>query len=73
MPATPRTVNLVGLSIYQKHWQGNVNALTNLLGLCSIEVQAVLCAGSSVKALRGLRTATLNVMVHEEFGTSIAG
>lgn len=68
----PRTVNLVGMSIHQKHWEGNTLELARLLDLCGVQVNTVLCAGAAVEQLHHLRAAPLNVMVHEECGDRLA-
>ena len=67
-----RTVNLIGLSIAQKHWEGSVEELRRLLALCHVRIGATLCAGTTVAELRGLRAAQCNVMVHEESGDQLA-
>ena len=68
----PRTINLLGLSIFQKHWEGNIAELKRLLALCGIGVGAVVCAGSTCKELGALGASQCNVMVHEELGGRIA-
>lgn len=73
LPVVERQVNLVGLSLYQRHWQGSLDELRRMLGLlCGISVGVTLSAGSSVAALRGLRAAQVNVLVHEEYGGGLA-
>jgi nitrogenase molybdenum-iron protein alpha/beta subunit len=67
----PRRINLLGVPLLQYQWRGNVEELARLLGLCGIEIGAVLCAGSNVDQLRSLRSATLNVVVQEEYGAGI--
>jgi nitrogenase molybdenum-iron protein alpha/beta subunit len=71
-PVEPRTVNLVGLSIWQRHWQGSRAELERLLSLCGIRVHAVLLAGCSVAQIQTLRRAACNVIVHEELGGELA-
>lgn len=70
--ARSRSVNLIGVSIGQKHWEGSVAELRRLLGLCGIRVDAVLSAGSSVMELTQSRSVRCNVMVHEEYGDILA-
>lgn len=65
-------VNLIGVSIEEKYWEGNNEELARLLSLCGIEVNTVLSAGSTVDELRNLPCARLNVMVREEFGNNLA-
>jgi nitrogenase molybdenum-iron protein alpha/beta subunit len=74
-PAGPRlekTVNLLGLGIYQKYYEGNYHALKRLLGLCGIEVLAAPGAGDSAASFARLGQAALNVAVYPEYGTVLA-
>jgi nitrogenase molybdenum-iron protein alpha/beta subunit len=71
-PVVERTVNLVGLSIWQKHWKGSREELERLLGLCGIKVQGVLLADCTVEQIRQLRSAAGNVVVHDELGGPLA-
>ena len=66
------SVNLLGLSIGQKNWEGNCRELERLLSLCGISIGAVIGAGTSVEDLMKLRSASLNVMIHEELGDRVA-
>nr|VFJ42706.1 MAG: Nitrogenase component 1 type Oxidoreductase [Candidatus Kentron sp. FW] len=56
-PARPRTINLLGLSIYHQHWQGSLAHLTELLRLMGIEVLAAPGAGSSVAEIERIAEA----------------
>jgi nitrogenase molybdenum-iron protein alpha/beta subunit len=71
-PVEAGTVNLIGLSISQKHWEGNVAELRRLLALCGVRVGATLCVGLNLDALLALRSAEYNVMVHEEYGDRLS-
>jgi len=66
------TVNLVGISIYHKHWQGNIEEIRSILSKMGIRVNAVVCAGSSFEDLKGVGKAKCNIIVHEEYGLRIA-
>ena len=72
MPVVERTVNLVGLSIWQKHWKGSRAELVHLLELCGINVHSVLLADCTVEQIRQLRSAACNVVVHDELGGPLA-
>ena len=72
LTAEPATVNLLGLSLWHRHWKGSLAELRRLLGLCGIRVMAAPGAGSSVAELRQLRSAALNVVVHDEGGVPVA-
>lgn len=67
-----RSINLLGASIWHRHWTGSLRELGRLLGLCGVRVQAQLLAGCSVAELRGLRRAACNLVVHDELGLGLA-
>ena len=72
VPVIPKTVNLVGLSIWQRHWKGSRAELERLLALCGIQVHSVLLADCTVEQIRNLRSAACNVVVHDELGGPLA-
>ena len=71
-PEVQHSVNLVGISIYNRHWEGSLNELRILLETCGINVASVICAGTTVEELKNLRTARYNLIIHEEYGGKIA-
>ncbi|MCP4118818.1 MAG: hypothetical protein GY737_26175 [Desulfobacteraceae bacterium] len=73
-PGTPRkhTVNLLGLSIFHHHWQGNLNEITTLLNACGIEVNTVLCAGTTIPRIENLGSAGCNLVIHREYADQLA-
>ncbi len=72
MPVVEKTVNLVGLSIWHKHWKGSRAELEHLLALCGIKVHSVLLADCTVEQIRQLRSAACNVVAHDELGGPLA-
>ena len=68
-----KSVNLIGLSIHHRHWQGSLDELCYLLKLCGIRVIAAPCAGSGVKELQKLGSAQYNLVIHDEFSDQITG
>ena len=68
----PKRVNLIGVSIMHKHWDGSVAELRRLLGLCGIQVQATLCADVTVADLQTLPSAQCNVVVYPDYGEDLA-
>ncbi len=62
-----KRVNLIGLSIFQRCWEGDVLELQRLLALCGIQVHCSLCAGCTVEELLHFRSAELSVVVHPEY------
>ena len=70
-PPDPLCVNLLGISIYQKHWQGSLGGLRRMLEAMGLRVGAMLGAGCSVADIQALRTARYNVILHEEYADAI--
>ncbi len=64
-------VNLMGISIFHHHWQGNIAEITTLLGACGIRVNTCVCVGCNLSDLEHLASAELNVVVHEEFARDL--
>lgn len=67
----PKTVNLVGISIYHKHYQGSIKELERLLAQCGIRLITTFCAGNSLAQLRQCRQAALNVLLYPEYGLDL--
>lgn len=67
LPRMKKRVNLLGFSMIQKHWQGNIAELTRLLELMGLTVISVPGAGSSVAEIRESTTATCNIVVFPEY------
>jgi len=65
-------INLVGLSILHLDWQDSLTDLQGLLGLCGISVRGIIGAGWSTEEIRHSAEATLNVVVHAEYGERLA-
>jgi nitrogenase molybdenum-iron protein alpha/beta subunit len=72
MPVVDRTVNLVGLSLWHKHWKGSRGEMEHLLALCGVKVHGVLLADCTVAQIRQLRSAAYNVVVYDELGGPLA-
>ncbi len=67
-----RSVNLLGLSIWHRNIEGDLEELRRILGLCGIKVNVVPCAGCSFEELEALPDAALNVVVYPETGLAAA-
>jgi nitrogenase molybdenum-iron protein alpha/beta subunit len=65
-------VNLLGVSIYNKYYQGDIEEIKRLLGFCGIEVNCVLCADTDLADIRHLPQASLNIVLYPELGLEIA-
>ena len=67
-----RSVNLLGLSIQHRHWEGSAAELERLLALCGIAVTSIVSAGATVAQLRRIPSAKCNVVVYNEYGSALA-
>ncbi|MBR4702266.1 MAG: nitrogenase component 1 [Oscillospiraceae bacterium] len=65
-------VNLLGLSVWQRYWEGDKEELTRLLELLGAEVNACPCAGSSLEEVLSLPDADLNLLIYPEMGRETA-
>ena len=65
-------VNLLGLSIFHKYYQGDLQEYERLLSLCGIDVQTSLCCESEIEEIRRLPEADLNVVVDPDYGLETA-
>jgi len=72
LPRMKNRVNLLGFSMIQKHWQGNIAELTRLLGLMGLSVVAMPGAGSGVAELRESTTVSFNIVVFPEYARKTA-
>ncbi len=66
------TVNIFGLSIWHLRFEDDVEELRRMLGLCDIEVNCFLCAGSSVEEIKKIPEAELNIVIDSDFGLRAA-
>lgn len=67
-----KVVNLVGISIYHKYFEGDILEIKRLLSLCGIEVKTTMLAGDSTKQLSRFAEAELNLVLQPEFGKKAA-
>lgn len=68
----PGTVNLLGMPLYLRNFMGDVQEMVRLCNLIGLEVNCVLCGGSSLEQVARVAEASLNVVVHPEFGLETA-
>lgn len=66
-----KSVNLIGISIFHHHWQGNISELTTLLGACGITVNAGVCAGCTLSELESIASAECNIVLHGEYADTL--
>ena len=66
------TVNIFGLSIWHLRFEDDIEEIRRILGLCGIEVNCFLCAGSSVEEIRRIPEAELNIVIDRDFGLRAA-
>lgn len=65
-------VNILGISIFHKYHRGDVEELKRILSLCGIEINCFLCADCSIKSIKTLSEAELNIVIHPEYGCQTA-
>lgn len=68
----PKSVNIVGYTIFHYNWENDVAELKRMLNLLGVKVVSVICADESVSNLQQASQAELNLVVNEEYGSSIA-
>jgi nitrogenase molybdenum-iron protein alpha/beta subunit len=64
-------INLIGVSLFQRYWEGDISELRRLLGLCGIRIHAVLCADTVTEAVETSGRAALNVGICAELAESL--
>lgn len=67
-----KKVNILGLSIFHKYYQGDKAELKHLLELCNIEVNCFLCCDCSLEEIQHLGDADLNIVLHPAYGEKAA-
>jgi len=72
LPRIKTRVNLLGLSMIQRHWQGAAAELTHLCELMGLTVVSMPGAGSCVAGLRESATASFNIVVFPEYAQKTA-
>ncbi|UCH02892.1 MAG: hypothetical protein JSV20_03660, partial [Candidatus Bathyarchaeota archaeon] len=68
----PRSVNIIGPTIFHYNWENDVVELKRMLELLGIKVLSVICASESLYNLEKAGRAELNLVVYEEYGTTVA-
>jgi len=68
----PKTVNLLGISIWHRYWEGDLQELKRLLSLCGVEVIAAPGAACSIEELKRMPEAALNVVLEAAMGLPAA-
>jgi nitrogenase molybdenum-iron protein alpha/beta subunit len=66
------TVNVIGLSIYQKYFSNNYKTIKKMLKLCGIETICAPGAGDSLEVIKTIPSADLNIVIYPEYGNEIA-
>ena len=66
------SVNLLGLSVWQRYYEGDLEELTRLFAAMGIRVNCALAAGCSPEEIRHLPEADLNIVLYPERGRAAA-
>lgn len=72
MGSAERSVNILGLSIWDRYNEGDKEELERLLKLCGIRVNCFLCSGLSLDEIRNIPCADLNIVINSRFGNLCA-
>ena len=67
-----KTVNILGLSIFHKYYQGDKKELEHILNLCDIDVNTFICCDCSKEEIERMGEADLNIVLHPAYGTKAA-
>ena len=68
----PHSVNVLGLSLYQRHHVGDVTELRRMVEAMGLTVECMLGAGCTLQELSNIGRAALNVVVYPELGLQTA-
>jgi light-independent protochlorophyllide reductase B subunit len=68
----PKSVNIVGPTLFHYNWENDVNEIKRTLNLLGINVISTICVGESVGNLKRASQAELNLVLYEEFGDTVA-
>ncbi len=69
---TRKSVNLLGLSIYQKYYEGDLAEWKRLLDLAGMEVNCALCCDCTLDEIRHIGNADLNLVIDPAYGQKTA-
>ena len=67
-----KSVNVLGLSIWQRYHEGDLGELRRLFSLCGIRLNACPCADSPIEEIAILPDADLNLVLYPEMGEEAA-
>lgn len=67
-----KSVNILGSSIYQRDFNGDLAELERNLNLCGIDINCKLCAGSTLNDIKNLKNADLNIVLDKLYGLESA-
>ena len=70
--SSPQKVNIIGISLLHKHWQGTVAEMKRLLAFMDLKVGTVLLAGTSLDEIIQSSDAACNIVLFPEYGRRIA-
>lgn len=69
---TKKSVNLLGLSIFQKYYEGDLAEWKRLLALAGMEVNCALCCDCTLDEIQHLGDANLNLVIDPAYGQKTA-
>lgn len=66
------TINIIGMSIYHKYYQGDFLELKRLLELCGIDITCTLCCDCTLDEITHLGDADYNLVINAAYGLETA-
>lgn len=67
-----RRVYVLGMGIWQYHWEDSEEEIRRMLALCGIDDVVFVCAGCSSDDIKGIADSELNIVLYDEFGLRTA-
>ncbi|MCL1971283.1 MAG: nitrogenase component 1 [Candidatus Bathyarchaeota archaeon] len=68
----PRTVNIIGNTIFHYNWENDIAEIKRTLELLGVKTIATICADESITNMQKVGKAELNLVLNEEYGDKIA-
>lgn len=66
------SVNIIGLSIYNKYFQGDKKEIETLLSHWGIKVNCFISADTTLQEIKNIPRAAMNIILYPELGTRVA-
>ncbi|MDR2699833.1 MAG: nitrogenase component 1 [Nitrososphaerota archaeon] len=68
----PRTVNIIGSTIFHYNWENDIAEIKRTLDLLGVKTISAICTFESMSNMQKVGQAELNLVLNEEYGNKIA-